>query len=103
LPHFGAQWQERRRRIGPSDGAVTDIPAEALAGDGDAEEEEAVDQRVAASRQQIKALLRALESSSANSGSPGAQPRPSTPATRRSKLDLHIATAMHRGRTREEE
>lgn len=100
--HPCAQWQERRRRTSPSDGCVASLCAEAFAGDGDAEEEEAVDQRVAASRQQIKALLRALAASRAGTGSPGVLPRPSTPATRRSKLDLRLATAMHR-RTLEEE
>lgn len=103
-PHSTAQWQQRRRRISPNDGGGAAPSAEPPASDFDAdEEEETVDQRVAASRQQIKGLLRALAASRAGSHNPDALPKQSTPATRRSKLDLRMATAAHRKRTPEEE
>jgi len=99
-PSLPAQWHERRRRTGGGSRAGGAAgTGTAGSGPGDAEEEEeAVDQRVAASRQQFKALAHALTSGGRGGGSPDPLPRPSTPGTRRSKLDLRMATAMHRAR-----
>ena len=95
---FCTQWHERRGRHRPEHehNGKPRSPSELDA--GDTEDEETVDQQVAASRQRIKALIRALSTRELGTPSPGSPPRTGSPGMRRSKLDLRVTTAMNRGR-----